>query len=259
MTRSEEPPPPIKISSYGGSPRYVTLVNLTEEELERIQHAFGARCSLVGVDPDGRLEVHDKHLPLPTPESDPPMEGFWLAQQQPSLQFGEPVPTEDGPAAPVNFQFDQVEQYSSPSILIQHLCGYGRTLERYKIQAARLESYGFACLRSRRGPDGKFWEIWYLPGVRFAHGGLEEALGEHLACSHCGSRNIIPEWGFDLDALKDGDEIRCLSCIGYSYHAKVVKKAGDDKDKLARAVAFLRREQFGTLDVCVQRLAMVID
>ena len=57
-----------------------------------------------------------------------------------------------------------------------NLCGYGYSPESYRANAERLESYGFQCLRSRRGPDACYWEIWYLPGLWSAQGNLKEVL-----------------------------------------------------------------------------------
>ena len=51
---------------------------------------------------------------------------------------------------------------SDCSVFAQHICGYGGN---YEERARRLENAGFSCLRSRRGKDGKYWEIWYLPGL----------------------------------------------------------------------------------------------
>jgi hypothetical protein len=64
-----------------------------------------------------------------------------------------------------------------PSIIIQHLCGYHYTPENYKRQAEYLESLGFECLRSRRGADARYHELWLLSGLWSAKGGLKESLG----------------------------------------------------------------------------------
>jgi hypothetical protein len=67
-------------------------------------------------------------------------------------------------------------QLQSPSFMISHLCGHYYTKEGYKREADKLESYGFSCMRSRRGENGRFWENWYLPGVWCAKGDLAEKL-----------------------------------------------------------------------------------
>lgn len=65
---------------------------------------------------------------------------------------------------------------SSGGIIVRHLSGYDFDPERYKIVAAELESWGFQCLRSSRGADGKFWEMWFLPGPWAAAGDLRSAI-----------------------------------------------------------------------------------
>lgn len=108
---------------------------------------------------------------------------------------------------------------SSPSFFISHLCGYNYTPERYKLQASRLKSYGFVEMRSERGDDGKFWNNWFLPGVWLARGELKK----------------------EVDRLKKDSAL-------------------DDKQRCDQVVQFLcHNVQFGTLDLVVQRAAMVID
>ena len=58
----------------------------------------------------------------------------------------------------------------NPSYFVQHITGYGGEYNRRK---DRMEAVGFECLRSRRGDDGKYWEIWYLPGAWAATGELK--------------------------------------------------------------------------------------
>ena len=72
----------------------------------------------------------------------------------------------------MNLNIQKTLEYS-PSITIQGLCGYNYTEENYKWNAEKLESYGFQCLRSRRGTDAKFWELWFLPGLWCSKGDLE--------------------------------------------------------------------------------------
>lgn len=66
------------------------------------------------------------------------------------------------------------EGWHSPSYMMKHLCGYNYTVENYRAQVLKLQDWGFEVLRSRRGPDGKFWEVWYLPGVWSAQGELKD-------------------------------------------------------------------------------------
>lgn len=108
---------------------------------------------------------------------------------------------------------------SSPSFFISHLCGYNYTPENYKLQASRLKSYGFVEMRSERGDDGKFWNNWFLPGVWLAQGELKEM----------------------VDKLKADPVL-------------------NNEQRTDRVVQFLcHNVQFGTLDLVVQRAAMVLD
>jgi len=102
----------------------------------------------------------------------------------------------------------------SPSIIIQHLCGYNFSDPGYKAAADSLEMFGFECLRSRRGLSGKYWELWLLPYLRAAK-----------------------------DRLRDAIDFRT-----------------ETESQVKAAVSFLCcHVSFGTLDVCVQRAAMVVD
>lgn len=109
-------------------------------------------------------------------------------------------------------------------IHISHLCGYGYTPERYEQEAQRLTRYGFECLRSRRGPDGKYWEVWILFGLFAAKGDLKEFI--------------------------DSDEKLSGSCIDKKTRKYV----------LEAVISWLCSHcSFGTLDVANQARAMVID
>jgi hypothetical protein len=50
------------------------------------------------------------------------------------------------------------------SFYVQHLQGYNGC---YESVSRSMENAGFECLRSRRGKDGKIWEIWYLADICF--------------------------------------------------------------------------------------------
>lgn len=139
---------------------------------------------------------------VPGPTEDEEMLPFWCRR-------------EPGPG-PVQTQLFETENFKHryPSVIIQHLCGYGYTSERYKACAQQLESYGFECLRSRRGNDGKFWEIWMLLGPWSAKGELGEA----------------------------------------------VKRNNKKKDELEVVIKFLcKNVSFGSLDIMIQKAAMVIE
>lgn len=191
---------PLKIGTWGAGK--CTIENLTPEEIELIRGAILGGHNWVRRGTDGRLEKVPSYVALPSPVEDAEMHPFWRhVNPTEAIRLVEQV------------SLPGVERLSgqSPSISIQHLCGYYYTPESYKANGQRLESYGFQCLRSRRGGDGQFWEIWFLPGIWSAKGALKEAI-EH-------------------------------------------RSANTDGIKLDRALEFLRvNVQFGTLDLCVQRL-----
>ncbi len=81
----------------------------------------------------------------------------------------------------VNCALEDFGEHDSPAIYISHLCAYSYTPEKYEECAKRLRSYGFDCMRSQRGKDGKFWEVWYLPFLQCARGDLEIALNGYIS------------------------------------------------------------------------------
>lgn len=120
---------------------------------------------------------------------------------------------------PTLLALDELEDHSSPSIHISSLCGYDYSTENYEAEAENLRSYGFEIMRSPRGKDGKYWETWYLPGLWYAKGDLKDA----------------------IDNSKNSGNNQT------------------EKEKLSVALDFIRYHvKFGTLHVCVQRLAMVM-
>jgi hypothetical protein len=148
----------------GGNKGEIHFEGFTPEEIEKMEgFLLGHYWATVE---EGRLKVSFTKKELPTPADDVEMMPFWrkAENQEAAMQT-------------VLFDVDtQIENLVSPHFLIQSLCGYGYTPESYKNNAERLESYGFECMRSRRGIDGRFWEIWYLPGLWASKGELKEYL-----------------------------------------------------------------------------------
>jgi hypothetical protein len=107
---------------------------------------------------------------LPDPITDEELHPFW-----------EGVPRDGGVQLELFNLTDQIEvvHFRSSSIIIRSLCGHYYTRERYSDHASQLESYGFECFRSRRGPNGRFTELWYLSGLWSAQGKLKEVLEPH--------------------------------------------------------------------------------
>lgn len=139
----------------------ILIGNLQKEEIENLGGMIHNHF-WVTVDKNGRLEAVCKREKIPDPMEDEEMLPFW---RRPTPGFKQ-------------LQLFDVEipQYSMPSIIIQHLCGYNYSSENYKIQAQILESYGFECLRSRRGEDQKYCELWFLPVLWLSKGRLKEVM-----------------------------------------------------------------------------------
>ena len=113
----------------------------------------------------------------------------------------------------------------SPAFMVSHLCGYNYSEEGYRRNAGLLESYGFSCMRSQRGEDGKFWETWYLPGAWAAEGELKIAV------------------------LRQGAQ---------STHER--GSLARQQEETSNVVSFLcANVSFGSLDVTAQRAAMTME
>ncbi len=156
----------VLVSSYGGGS--FSLQNLRPEEVDLLQASLQAGSQWVRVGPNGRLEHSPFSETPPSPIPDVDMEPFWSASHsdEPPIQYELFSHTE----------MNGYSMHSCASITIQHLCGYGYTPEAYAHYASELESFGFECLRSRRGTTGQYWELWFLPGVWRAKGRLRDAI-----------------------------------------------------------------------------------
>jgi hypothetical protein len=183
----------------------VTIGELTAEEMESME-AFTLGSCWIRVSEDGRLERRERFVKMPDPVEDPYQPPKWI----PLIDWTKEAPFLSNPIPPLPEEPDP--KYSSPAFIVKYLCGYNNT--PYEYEARKLQSYGFECLRSRRGHDGRFWEIWYLAGYHFAKGELKSEMAQK----------------------------------------------SDDAEQISVAINFLcRNVSFGTLDVCYQRAAMVID
>ena len=153
-------------------PDRITFEGFLEKERESIMGAaHGHQWVCIGA--DGRLCTSNTRVPLPAPAEDEEMLPFWRRM------------TAKNPTRRVQEQFrEQLSDGDSPSLTIQSLCGYHYSPAYYANEAQKLEEYGFACLRSRRGADGQFWEIWYLPGLWAAKGELKKALAPYAKSVH---------------------------------------------------------------------------
>lgn len=188
----------------------LTLSGIPEELFEKVEGVInGHQWMLVE---NGVPRFASARAPLPDPRVDDELLPYWQSDVQrqyrlEGLVFG-----------------NEERGYHSPSFMVSHLCGYHYTPEKYREQAELLESYGFVCMRSRRGDDGQFWEIWYLPGAWAAKGALKERV----------------------------TEVRTLATV--DNLAKSTRRETD------AVVAFLcRNASFGSLDVVIQRAAMSVE
>lgn len=201
------------VSISGYSQNSVQITGLTRDEVDHLIKAFRG-LSWFSVE-GGRLQTSSRFAPLPDPVRDEEMIPFWRQYSNTQAQ---------GEFFPKVFEDMSPDVVFSPHITIQSLCGYNYTPENYARESTKLLSYGFRQIRSQRGEDGGYWELWYLPGVWCAKGDLKDVV-ERTA------QGLKPSGGFHIRQ--------------------------DDKECFEAAVDFLRRNiSFGTLDVSVQRWAM---
>lgn len=166
--RDTDDPPKIRVVSHGGSSYergalHMDIVGFNSHELELMHGALHGH-NWVTVSEKGRLRAIPTYKELPEPAGDQMLMPFWRPPQ-----LGVETQLE-------MFDFAPVADYSMPSIIIQHLCGYNYSPENYSHEATKLQAWGFECLRSRRGPNGRFNEMWVLPSFYSAQGALKETI-----------------------------------------------------------------------------------
>ncbi len=191
--------PAIRWTSKGGSSGGINLVGLTAKELKAME-AFLNGTSYVRCI-DGRLHAWNAHEPLPPPECDPLIGPHWNSTGERKVWGG--VPSGKG--------------WHSPGFVITAL-GVGlSTAEARRSNIKMAIEFGFHCLRSQRGQDGKYWEQWTLHFLEMARGRLREYLdglpskvgghervdvaaafvAEHI---HFGSLDVtIQRWALSID------------------------------------------------------------
>lgn len=118
---------------------------------------------------EGTLQVHDAFEAPTPPVGDPATSDQW--------------PTDERIAklGCVRRRKSGMDRWSINyrAIYVHHICGYDGE-KTYADRADALERVGFSCMRSRRGSNGGFWEVWYLPGASFAEGPLRGASSERI-------------------------------------------------------------------------------
>lgn len=153
----------IRMGMRGGGS--VTLNNLTNEEVQKIEATVTGGAWWMTI-VEGRAVFTPRFKALPDPIDDAEMLPFWRK-----------VTPEVRANATHELFEHEVTNPHSVSLSIQHLCAYNYTPEGYVAEAAKLESYGFECMRTRRSDlDGKYYEIWFLSGLWAAKGPLQSEI-----------------------------------------------------------------------------------
>ena len=150
---------PMKVSSSSSDPNkkeYEITFKGTKEEVEKIEGALLHGTHWVR-GADGKHEFAGAYLPAPPPVSDLLISEQWPPEGAKPVRSGDKTP-----------ELKSNAEYRS--IYLWHLSGKKAD---YRKRARTLELWGFECLRSRRGKDGKIWECWYLGGMMLAKGDLK--------------------------------------------------------------------------------------
>ncbi len=145
--------PPVKWTSQSPSDGKMTITGLTAKEFQAVQQFLQGTSWIRCV--DGRLAACEAHNTLPEPEDDPLLSEHWKA--------GATLKT-----------FGEVPEVWDARIMI-HAVGAGARLKRDAQNSIKIAwQMGFECMRSKRGDDGKFWEVWILHGTWQAKGILKD-------------------------------------------------------------------------------------
>lgn len=207
-------------------------VTLAEGDLGKFERML-AGTSRLSVK-NGELVEDPVFLDPPTPIDDPIVGPHWPHDKnRVSVQ------------TVISFPQD-ITEHESPGIIISHLCGYNYTPENYKKTAEILERWGFECLRSRRSSEGRYWEQWVLPGLWAAKNELKEIVDATDDPFYKPKKS--GEWNPWKERQRKNRQQR--------------DKKGNitNKQKLRNVLRYLSENvQFGSLDVTVQRMAMVIE
>lgn len=185
----------------------MTIEGLQDYEMDAIKSML-LGLNWISTGDSGRIISIPAKTPLPPPTDDE-MLPFW---REHPLSDGIPVIQQE------IFDPESLKRNNQSSIYIQSLCGYYYTKDSYRSQAEKLTRWGFECLRSRRGENGQYWELWYLSGIWAAKEELRDAIG--------------------------------------SKHPDYETRKGEEFDQMLNFLS--KNVQFGTLDASVQKLAMIM-
>lgn len=169
----------LQSSNHGKGKWEVTFKVDSEEEMDAIKAAeMGAKWITVE---DGKFRSTDKIARVPEPDA------------KCELHFTE------GPA--ILIAPEKGKPYD-PAIFVEHIQGYSGDWDG---KARKMEKAGFELLRSRRGKDGKIWEVWFLPSTWFADGPIKgfkkaEILSWLFQVISPGNVTVAGEhWGLSID------------------------------------------------------------
>lgn len=139
-----------------GDSSSITIGNLTPKELEALQQfIFGTSYICCQ---GGRVHAWHAFEDLPPPQRDPILSECWNPPPDGETKVGG-MPKGKG--------------IHSPGLVIRSAGAcYGSDSKEPQRSYQLLESFGFVCMRSPRGDDGRYWEQWVLHGLWQAKGQL---------------------------------------------------------------------------------------
>lgn len=152
----------------------------TKDEIQNLMAALLGCCAVTQT--TGTLHRLDTRHKIKT-KSDPDMEAFWPQIDEGETEvkgyFHTPVKVTSS-KTPVPMDTEHV------GIWVSHIGGYGVDPETREARERKLALWGFVPMRSPRGPEGRYWEVWYLPGAWAAEGDLK-GLNTHQILRAVGS------------------------------------------------------------------------
>ena len=174
----------------------------TKEDIVRLAGALQYGMKWIRMWPNGEIETSDVYAMPPSPIDDVELQNIWQFDPLPEGADVQMKLLRDDPKMQ-----EPKSEWSKKhrSLYLQSIQGYaGR--DAYVSRAKRLMEAGFICLRSRRGDDGKYWEIWYLPSPCCGRGPLKDmkTADEVTAwvCNTIGPGTVTlggEHWGLALD------------------------------------------------------------
>lgn len=130
----------------------------TEEEISRVRGMLQGNIWMTCK--DEKVVIVDSFKAIPEPVDDPMIPPKW------QTEFGS-IPDRFAPDLVSMVPEDLKGPWVDPAYYMSHIF-------KPEVAVLKIQSWGFECMRSRRGDDGKFWETWYLPGVWAAKGDLRK-------------------------------------------------------------------------------------